>query len=301
LELDENLQPIRRYFYGTGKDDVEGYVEYSEVSGGFFDQSKQGWYTYIRDQVWTIYKVYSDYTNQMIDTRAYDTFGNLINRSGTSLGNHGFHSKYFDQESDLCYFFHRYYNPSFGRFINEDPIGFEGGMNFYSFVNNNPIKWIDPYGLVKRVRNLAINKVHWSPRGNNGSNTPGFTYSGETKYNEKTGKYYCEFTWESNADMFINLDSPESYMDIYRHEAQHIWDWWEMYDYWYEKLSRYEHFISRDPKKCDDFIDYCEKEIKKSIINTYWKTIKSVDGLIIWILQKILKSGIDLESYICIQ
>jgi hypothetical protein len=59
-ELDAAYQPIRRYVYGAGKDDVEGYVEFSEVDGFVFDSSKKGWYTYVKDQVGTVYKVYSD-------------------------------------------------------------------------------------------------------------------------------------------------------------------------------------------------------------------------------------------------
>jgi RHS repeat-associated protein len=148
MELDENLQPIRRYVYGIGIDDVEGYVELSEVTGGMFEQFKQGWYSYVKDHVGTIYKVYSDYTQQIVETRNYDVFGNMVNQTGSSTDNLGFHSKYYDQESGLNYFYHRYYNPFNGRFINEDLIGLDGGLNCYRFVNNNPIKWIDPYGLI---------------------------------------------------------------------------------------------------------------------------------------------------------
>jgi len=147
LELDENLQPIRRYVYGVGKDDVEGYVELSEVTGGMFDQYKKGWYSFIKDQVGTIYKVYSDYTQQMIDTRTYDVFGNMVNQTGSSSGNLGFQGKDYDQENGMYYFYNRYYNPTIGRFINEDPIGLSSGLNMYEFVNNDPVNGIDPFGL----------------------------------------------------------------------------------------------------------------------------------------------------------
>jgi uncharacterized protein RhaS with RHS repeats len=42
----------------------------------------------------------------------------------------------------------RYYDPATGRFLSEDPIQFGGdGVNFYSYVNNNPIIGYDPFGL----------------------------------------------------------------------------------------------------------------------------------------------------------
>jgi hypothetical protein len=34
-----------------------------------------------------------------------------------------------------------------GRFISEDPIGFFGGANFYAYVGNEPLNYVDPYGL----------------------------------------------------------------------------------------------------------------------------------------------------------
>ena len=41
----------------------------------------------------------------------------------------------------------RYYDPQARRFINEDPIGLNGGINLYSYLDDNPISMIDPYGL----------------------------------------------------------------------------------------------------------------------------------------------------------
>jgi RHS repeat-associated protein len=44
----------------------------------------------------------------------------------------------------------RYYDPEVGRFINKDPIGFDGGdLNLYVYTENNPVNWTDPYGFIK--------------------------------------------------------------------------------------------------------------------------------------------------------
>jgi RHS repeat-associated protein len=65
--------------------------------------------------------------------------------------------EYTGRELDVgnLYFYRaRYYNPTLGRFISEDPIGFRGGINFYAYVGNNPISRRDPFGL-DWLNNLA--------------------------------------------------------------------------------------------------------------------------------------------------
>jgi len=52
-----------------------------------------------------------------------------------------------DTETGLYYYRARYYDQSNGRFISEDPIEFDGGKNFYAYVENEPTGFIDPRGL----------------------------------------------------------------------------------------------------------------------------------------------------------
>jgi len=41
----------------------------------------------------------------------------------------------------------RYYDPTTGRFISEDPAGLDAGVNLYTYVGGNPISRVDPSGL----------------------------------------------------------------------------------------------------------------------------------------------------------
>ncbi len=95
----------------------------------------------------------------------YDAYGNLVSQSGSLAGAnvYRFSSKEHHAASGLCYYGCRWYSPNLQRWPNRDPIN-ELGFNLlrhrqnlfnldeekspYTFVQNNPIKLVDPLGNV---------------------------------------------------------------------------------------------------------------------------------------------------------
>ena len=91
----------------------------------------------------------SNSTGALANTYTYDSFGNVTNSTGTLRNPFQYTAREFDQETSLYYYRARYYDAETGRFISEDPMGFDAGVNFYAYVENNPINYIDPSGLCK--------------------------------------------------------------------------------------------------------------------------------------------------------
>ncbi len=106
-----------------------------------------------------------------------DPDGNGIN----TVINLRFAGQYYDVESGLVYNVNRYYAPSIGRYLQSDPIGLAGGVGTYTYVSNNPLTRIDPFGLSDLVydnnaRTLTItdgngNVVGVYPAANNAQST----------------------------------------------------------------------------------------------------------------------------------
>ncbi len=92
----------------------------------------------------------SDSGQNIINKYVYDPFGKITNQVEAVsqpfkfVGQHGV----MTEPNGLYYMRARYYDPEVGRFISEDPIGFEGGdVNLCVYAGNNPVLLFDPYGL----------------------------------------------------------------------------------------------------------------------------------------------------------
>jgi len=79
---------------------------------------------------------------------SYDAFGKASITTSTVSNNLRFPGQYYDEETGNHYNWNRYYDPSTGRYTQEDPIGFAGGdLNLYRYVGNGPVVGYDEEGL----------------------------------------------------------------------------------------------------------------------------------------------------------
>jgi RHS repeat-associated protein len=92
----------------------------------------------------------TDSTGTVQTQYTYEPFGRTTS-SGIGSSNS---YQYTGRENDgtgLYYYRARYYSPTLQRFVSEDPIGFDGGINFYEYADSNPVAFIDSSGLSSLV------------------------------------------------------------------------------------------------------------------------------------------------------
>lgn len=77
---------------------------------------------------------------------SYEPYGKS-EKSGSADTSVRFTGREDDGATKLQYFRARYYLSSVGRFISEDPIGLQGGLNEYAYANGDPLSYTDPLGL----------------------------------------------------------------------------------------------------------------------------------------------------------
>ncbi|MGH8109971.1 MAG: RHS repeat domain-containing protein [Arenimonas sp.] len=70
-----------------------------------------------------------------------------------------FPGQFYDSESGLHYNYFRDYEAGTGRYMQSDPIGLNGSINTFSYVDSSPIMSIDKLGLVKWKGYLSIQRA----------------------------------------------------------------------------------------------------------------------------------------------
>ncbi|MBA3623269.1 MAG: DUF2235 domain-containing protein [Methylibium sp.] len=85
---------------------------------------------------------------QVIWQAVYQPFGQAKISSAAFEFNLRLPGQYEDAETGLHYNHHRYYDPQRGEYVTPDPLGTPDGPNRYSYVRYNPLKYVDPLGLI---------------------------------------------------------------------------------------------------------------------------------------------------------
>ena len=94
----------------------------------------------------------TDETGSITDSYVYGTYGELLSGDNSTTkflynGSYGV----MTEDNGLYYMRARYYNPDIKRFINQDvikgTIADSQSLNRYSYVQGNPVSYIDPFGL----------------------------------------------------------------------------------------------------------------------------------------------------------
>ncbi len=105
----------------------------------------------------TVLPVVNDDSNPLEDTPIdlSDNFSRKSHRASEEFGNvYLFTARRFDSHTGLYFFRNRYFETTQGRFLSRDPLGYKDSMNLYSYVNNNPSSWSDPFGLDPEITSV---------------------------------------------------------------------------------------------------------------------------------------------------
>lgn len=89
----------------------------------------------------------------VVERQAYEAFGW---NADASLSRYGYTGRERDGATGLLYYRARWYDAEQGRFLTEDPAGYQSGTNLYAYIGDDPVNYIDPSGNVGLLATAAI-------------------------------------------------------------------------------------------------------------------------------------------------
>jgi RHS repeat-associated protein len=140
-DLDGNGSLTTRYLRGDALDQLFARMDF-ESNG----TANPFWY--LTDQQGSVRDV-TDSNGVVVDTVGYDAYGNVTSETNPAeRGRYGWTGREVDVETGLQYNRARWYDSTTGRWLSQDPLGFDAGdSNLYRYVNNRPTYQEDPSGL----------------------------------------------------------------------------------------------------------------------------------------------------------
>jgi RHS repeat-associated protein len=101
----------------------------------------------------------SNSAGALAQTYTYDSFGKQTASSGSLTNPFQYTGRELDSETGLYFYRARYYDPSTGRFLSEDPLQHDGGNNFYAYVLNDPLNLTDAFGKQSNSVDSALTQA----------------------------------------------------------------------------------------------------------------------------------------------
>jgi RHS repeat-associated protein len=121
----------------------------STVVRNYFEQGfEEGTtdYFYSRDRLGSVREVVGSSGTTIASRLSYGPWGAVTESGSGALSDFGFTGHYLDRSPGLALAWFRVYDPNVGRWLSRDPLGLQGGLNLYGYVNNEPVLFIDPTG-----------------------------------------------------------------------------------------------------------------------------------------------------------
>jgi RHS repeat-associated protein len=112
-------------------------------------------YLFTRDHLGSVREMFTG-GGTVVARYEYDPYGRSTPIVSTTPTDFNFTGLYRHAKSNLDLATYRAYDPDLGRWLNRDPIGEEGGLNLYSYIENNPLNAIDPMGLEEQYRGARV-------------------------------------------------------------------------------------------------------------------------------------------------
>ena len=140
------------------------------------------YYFYHNDHLGTPQKM-TDVSGAVVWSAKSESFGETVVEVATVENNLRFPGQYYDSETGLHYNWFRYYDSNTGRYLRVDPIGLAGGINLYAYCLNDPVNFVDPWGLAK----LTIYAERNGPGSSGFANGTGHVFI-EGTYDDRTSE-----------------------------------------------------------------------------------------------------------------
>ncbi|WP_336763652.1 polymorphic toxin-type HINT domain-containing protein [Paenibacillus sp. USHLN196] len=184
-----------------------------------------------------------DDAGKVLNEYTYDIWGGPLTTKETVPNVLRYSGEYWDQTVGLQYLRARWYDPGMARFIGEDT--YEGELNdpltlnLYSYVSNNPLKYVDPSG-----------HRHESGSGGSGGNDFGFW---QKEWNAFKGAHS---SWSGAID-FWTMGTVSSLNEYYRVSMENPWSLQQFFTagYLVMELNPYGKATAKLSKKGGKFVD----------------------------------------------